>query len=98
MSTNQEGTNEVANYIFCRSTFNSSIVGWAGHRNSNFLSNEDVAQSFEMVRSHKSKTISIDNVLLRRANFPFSCYSLDLLDDLYVKKREDPNGYFGFKK
>ena len=60
-----------------------SVVGWAGQTNNNFLSNEDVAQIFEMVRSHKFKTIGIDNVLLRRANFPFNCYSLDLLDDLY---------------
>ena len=41
-----------------------SVVGWAGHTNNNFLSNEDVAQIFEMVRSHKFKTIGIDNVLL----------------------------------
>ena len=88
MGTNQEGTNEVANYFFCRSTFNSSIVGWAGHRNSNFLSNEDVAQILEMVRNHKSKTISIDNVLLRRANFPLNCYTLDLLDDLDMKREK----------
>ena len=61
-----------------------SVVGWAGHTNNNFLSNEDVAQIFEMVNGNgNGKTIGIDNVLLRRANFPFNCYSLDLLDDLY---------------
>ena len=80
--------NDVANYFFGRSTFNSSVVGWAGHTISNFLSNEDVAQILEMVRNHKSKTISIDNVLLRRANFPLNCYTLDLLDDLDMKREK----------
>ena len=46
-----------------------SVVGWAGHTNNNFLSNEDVAQIFEKVRSHKSKTISVDNVLLSKTIF-----------------------------
>ena len=71
------------NNIFC-----FSVVGWAGHTISNFLSNEDVAQILEMVRNHKSKTISIDNVLLRRANFPLNCYTLDLLDDLDMKREK----------
>ena len=32
--------------------------------------------------------LAFDNVLLRGANFPFNCYTLDLLDDLEVKREK----------
>ena len=89
--------NDVANYFFGQSKFNFSIVGWAGHQNGSFVVENDVAEVFERVRSHKpsdivkeitlilrsgnSKNISVEEVYLSRVNFPNNCYTLDLSDD-----------------
>ena len=89
--------NDVANYFFGQSRFNFSTVGWAGHRNGSFVVDTDVAEVLERVQSHKpsdivkeiivimksgkTKNISVDQVQLNRVNFPNNCYSLDILDD-----------------
>ena len=89
--------NDVANYFFGQSKFNTSTVGWAGHQNGSFMIDTDVAEILGRVRLHKPtdivkeitvnmksgklKNISVDHVHLRRVNFPSNCYTLDLLDD-----------------
>ena len=94
-----------------KSTFNSSLVGWAGHNEDGSVQGtaeemvskitlhrpQDVIDLIEVwTMANKWVNISSDSVELWRLNYPYNCYTLNLSSSQEVREKGVKQVFFNF--